>query len=64
VRRFEEHAKARGCRTCYLTTFSFQAPRLYRALGYEVAFEVRGFPQGIVRYEMVRDLHGSQRQQR
>ena len=63
VRRFEEHAKARGCRTCYLTTFSFQAPWLYRALGYEVAFEVRGFPQGIVRYEMVRDLDGLQQQQ-
>ena len=58
VRSFEAHAAARGCTTCYLTTFSFQAPRLYRALGYEVAWQVQGFPQDIVRYEMVRALDG------
>ena len=58
VRLFEARAAADGCRTCYLTTFSFQAPRLYRALGYEVAWEVRGFPQGIVKYQMVRALEG------
>ena len=56
VRLFEAHVAGRGCTTCYLTTFSFQAPRLYRALGYEVAWEVKGFPQGIVKYEMVRAL--------
>ena len=57
VRRFEEHAASQGCTVCYLTTFSFQAPGLYGALGYEVAWEVRGFPQGIVKYEIVR-THG------
>jgi GNAT superfamily N-acetyltransferase len=62
VRLFEAHAARQGCRTCYLTTYSFQAPRLYSALGYEVAWEVRGFPQGIVKYEMVRTLDGPQRQ--
>ena len=56
VRLFEERVSAEGCTTCYLTTFSFQAPRLYRALGYEVAWEIRGFPQGIVKYEMIRTL--------
>jgi ribosomal protein S18 acetylase RimI-like enzyme len=56
VRMFEAHVSAQGCTTCYLTTFSFQAPRLYRALGYEVAWEIPGFPQGIVKYEMVRTL--------
>jgi len=56
VRMFEAHVAAQGCTTCYLTTFSFQAPRLYRALGYHVAWEVRGFPQGIVKYGMVRPL--------
>jgi len=61
VRRFEAHVAAQGCRTCYLTTFSFQAPRLYRTLGYEVAWEIRGFPQGIVKYQMVRTLDGPQR---
>ena len=58
VRRFEDHAAARGCKLCYLTTFSFQAPRLYLALGYEVAWEIRGFPQGIAKYEMARKLDG------
>ncbi|MFO1310758.1 MAG: GNAT family N-acetyltransferase [Burkholderiales bacterium] len=58
VRRFEDRAAARGCRTCYLTTFSFQAPALYRALGYAPASEIRGFPRGIVKYLMVRTLQG------
>ena len=56
LRMFEARAAARGCTTCYLTTFSFQAPRLYRASGYRVASEIRGFPQEIVRYELVRTL--------
>ena len=56
VRRFEDHAASHGCTTCYLTTFSFQAPGLYGALAYEVAWEVRGFPQGIVKYEMARKI--------
>ena len=56
VRMFEARVSAQGCTTCYLTTFSFQAPRLYRALGYEVASEIRGFPQGIVKYEMTRRI--------
>jgi ribosomal protein S18 acetylase RimI-like enzyme len=61
VRTFEAHSAGKGCTTCYLTTFSFQAPRLYCALGYEVAWEIRGFPQGIVKYEMVRALDGPDR---
>jgi len=56
VRMFEARAAARGCRTFYLTTFSFQAPTLYRSLGYSVAAEIRGFPEGIVKYLMVRAL--------
>lgn len=55
VREFERHAEARGCRTFYLYTFSFQAPGLYRALGYASAFELRGFPGGIVKHTMVRE---------
>lgn len=63
VRRFEDHVAARGCRTCYLTTFSFQAPDLYRALGYAAASEIRGFPRGIAKYLMVRALNGPSSQQ-
>lgn len=55
VREFERHAEGRGCRTFYLETFSFQAPGLYRSLGYEVRLELRGFSPGIVKYTMVRE---------
>ena len=55
VRAFEARARSRGCRRFYLETFSFQAPSLYRDLGYEVRLELGGFPQGITKYVMVRD---------
>lgn len=54
VRRFEAAARERGCTTIYLETFSFQAPALYRSLGYEVGLELRGFPQDIAKYVMVK----------
>jgi ribosomal protein S18 acetylase RimI-like enzyme len=54
VRAFEAHAQARGCTTFYLQTFSFQAPSLYRSLGYEVALALAGFAPGIVQYTMLR----------
>ena len=54
VRDYEARARARGCTTFYLTTFSFQAPSLYRALGYRSELEVDGFPEGIVKYVMLR----------
>jgi len=55
IREFERHAKARGCRTFYLETFSFQAPSLYRSLGYEVKLELHGFSPGVIKYTMVRE---------
>jgi ribosomal protein S18 acetylase RimI-like enzyme len=54
VRAFEQQAQARGCTTFYLETFSFQAPSLYRALGYEVKLAIEGFAPGIVKFIMVR----------
>jgi ribosomal protein S18 acetylase RimI-like enzyme len=54
VRAFETRAQQRGCRTFYLETFSFQAPRLYRSLGYEVRLEIAGFGPGIAKYSMVK----------
>ena len=56
VRRFEERASARGCRTFYLDTFNFQAPDFYRKLGYSPALEIRGYAPDIVRYTMLRKL--------
>ena len=61
VREFERKARSRGCSVFYLETFSFQAPSLYRALGYRVAFELGGFPDGIVQYVMLRTVDGAPR---
>jgi GNAT superfamily N-acetyltransferase len=58
VREFERNAAARGCRRFYLETFSFQAPALYLKLGYEVKLQIEGFPDGIVKYVMVREHRG------
>jgi ribosomal protein S18 acetylase RimI-like enzyme len=51
---FEAHAQGHGCTHFYLETFSFQAPALYRSLGYTVAHELTVFPHGIVKYLMVK----------
>lgn len=59
VRRFEERAAARGCRTFYLDTFSFQAPEFYRRLGYRPVLELRGFAPGIACYTMLRQANPS-----
>ena len=56
IKEFERVGEARGCRTFYLETFSFQAPALYRSLGYEVKVQLRGFPAGIVKFIMVREV--------
>jgi ribosomal protein S18 acetylase RimI-like enzyme len=54
IRMFEARAQQRGCHTFYLETFTFQAPELYRRLGYEVHCELAVYPHGIARYTMVR----------
>ena len=50
VTSFEARARERGCRTFYLETFSFQAPSLYRSLGYEVRLTIRGMAPGVVKH--------------
>ena len=62
LRAFEARAEERGCRTFYLETFSFQAPGLYRTLGYEVALELEGFSPGIVKHTMVRQTGQGRRE--
>ena len=54
VRAFEDLGRCRGCSIFYLETFDFQAPALYRSLGYEVVHAHAVYPHGIVRYLMVR----------
>lgn len=55
IQEFERRAEARGCHTFYLETFSFQAPRLYQALGYTVGLAIPGFTETIVKYIMIRE---------
>lgn len=61
VQAFEAHARAHGCRTFHLETLSFQAPGLYRSLGYAVAYEHSVYPHGIVKYVMVKQMAGEGR---
>ncbi|HKX95016.1 MAG TPA: GNAT family N-acetyltransferase [Methylibium sp.] len=59
VRRFEALAAQRGCTVFYLETFSFQAPALYRRLGYEVVATIAGFAPGVEKHLMVRRQNSS-----
>lgn len=56
VGRIEHAASNRGCTVIYLETFSFQAPTLYRKLGYAQACELTGFPDGITKLLMQKAL--------
>ena len=56
VRAFEARAASHGCTTVYLETFSFQAPRLYASLGYEMRHTIEGFGHGIAKHLMVHPL--------
>jgi GNAT superfamily N-acetyltransferase len=53
---FHAEAEARGCRTFYLETWSFQAPSFYRACGYEARLTLEGFGPGLAKHVMVREL--------
>ncbi|HEU5294794.1 MAG TPA: GNAT family N-acetyltransferase [Burkholderiaceae bacterium] len=56
VRAFERRAAELGCKRVYLETFSFQAPTLYRSLGYEVRHTIGGYAPGIHKQWMVHEL--------
>jgi len=56
IAAFEAHARKHGCSSFYLETFSFQAPELYRSVGYAVAFENNVYPHGVIKYVMVKHV--------
>jgi GNAT superfamily N-acetyltransferase len=56
LRQFEARARSRGCNVFYLTTFSFQAPGFYRKHGYASLREIRGYPDDIAKFLMVKEL--------
>jgi ribosomal protein S18 acetylase RimI-like enzyme len=56
VRNFAAGARTRQCRRLYLETFSFQAPAFYRALGFSVALEIRGFTADTSKFTLLCEL--------
>lgn len=60
LRAFEERARLQGCSSVFLETFSFQAPRLYLAHGYQIAYENHLFPHGIVKFHLIKKLSGAE----
>ncbi|GAA1966026.1 GNAT family N-acetyltransferase [Catenulispora subtropica] len=56
LRRAEEEARARGCRSAVLYTISFQAPDFYRKQGWETLGEVSCEPPGTSRVFLTKDL--------
>jgi len=56
LRQFEQRAASRGCNVFYLTTLSFQAPEFYRKRGYTSIAEISGYPSGITKYLMLKEL--------
>jgi GNAT superfamily N-acetyltransferase len=58
VQVVESEARTRGCRLMYLETFTFQAPMFYLKLGYEVACELKGFPNDVSKIVMRKNLGG------
>lgn len=56
IKEFERLAARHDCNMVYLETFSFQAPALYRSSGYQEKLVLEGYPDGIKKYIMVKDL--------
>lgn len=54
--QFEQRAVSRGCNIFYLTTLSFQAPAFYVQRGYTSIAEISGYPDGITKYLMHKEL--------
>jgi GNAT superfamily N-acetyltransferase len=56
VEAAEVEAGRRGCHGAYLYTYSFQQPKFYKKLGYEVFGHLNDFPDGHVKYFMKKSL--------
>ena len=58
--RAEELARERGCDVVHLSTFEFQAPGFYSALGYQPFGEIVGVPRGSRRIWFAKTLRTSE----
>lgn len=52
----EEEAKRRGCKYCFLDTFSFQAPEFYKKHGYKEVFKLENYPVTGKRFYFTKEL--------
>jgi len=52
----ENRARSRGCSMAYLSTFEFQAPSFYAALGYAAFGELIDVPRGSKRIWFLKSL--------
>lgn len=56
LRTLEQEARALGCRSAVVDTYSFQAPAFYQKRGYELLGTVGGYPRGYQKLFLKRDL--------
>ncbi|HCW52394.1 MAG TPA: N-acetyltransferase [Clostridium sp.] len=56
LKQAEETAKLRGCKYCFLDTFSFQAPEFYKKYGYKEVFALENYPVTGKRYYFTKEL--------
>jgi ribosomal protein S18 acetylase RimI-like enzyme len=56
----ENQAIEHGCHSAFLETHSFQAPELYRRLGYTTVGELPDYPPGYTFYIMQKRLSGKE----
>ena len=56
LRTAEGIALKRGCKSCFLTTFEFQARAFYEKQGYQVVGKLEGYPPGSTYYWMRKNL--------
>lgn len=56
ITKAEELARESSCTLIYLDTFSFQAPKFYEKLGFQVYGKIVDFPKDYTRYYLVKRL--------
>jgi GNAT superfamily N-acetyltransferase len=56
IRKAEELAIESNCNLIHLDTFSFQAPKFYEKLNFEIFGKIENFPEKFTRYFLVKRL--------
>jgi GNAT superfamily N-acetyltransferase len=56
IEEVERIAREHGCTFAHTTTFSYQAPEFYQAVGYSIFAAMDDYPDGIVQYFLKKRL--------